>query len=248
MSRPKESVLSRCTVVALSVIIIAAVVTGVIAVSSLLKKFAYRDLGIEYDKNDVASVDEKMELEFDKGENGKDGGDVIDELQKQGKKLGVDYTIEYSDYQYKTMYLTSNEATALINERMPSLAFLTDAQIKIGEKKLVEFTSGCDLRSALDYLYPNTEINVPNSVSEMTNIYLKAVPVVKDDILYASELEMESGILEFVDVDIKSEMSVDISNMLKNAPELKLSDMHITDDGLMSLTGYLPTRAKVIEY
>lgn len=248
MKKPNESVGSRIAVVSIFSVIIVLIVCAVCFSVSIVKKFSFKDIGVEYGDEETSSLDKKLDIEYgneniDDGEE--NGGNILDELRKQGKVLGIDYTIEYSDFEYKTIVLTSSEATALINERMPSLAFLDNAQIKADKDGYVEFSTGCDVEKTVEFLFPNTEVKIPESASKMANAYAKLKLNVENDVLYARECNVESGILSFLPVTVEQNMNVEVSNVLKNAQELSITDVHVTSDGEFSISGMLPTKASV---
>lgn len=248
MKKPNESVGSRIAVISIFSVIIILVALVVCISVAIVKKFSFRDIGVEYGDEEISSLDKKLDIEY--GNEGVDGGKesddgILDELRKQGKVLGVDYTIEYSEFEYKTIVLTASEATALINERMPSLAFLDNAQIKADENGYVEFSTGCDVEKTVEFLFPNTEVEIPESASKMANAYAKLKLTVENNVLYARECNVESGILSFLPVTLEQNMNVDVSNTLKNAPELSITDVHVTSDGEFSISGMLPTKASV---
>ncbi len=250
MKKPSETIGSKIAIVSIFSVIVILLVTGVCFAVNLAKKFSYRNIGVEYGDGEISSLDKKLDIEYSNKNNGEDNsgdsGNILEELRKQGKVLGIDYTIEYSDFEYKTILLTSSEATALINERMPSFSFLNNAQIKVCDDGYVEFSTGCNVEKTVDFLFPNTDVEIPSTASETANAYVRSKLNVVNDVMYVNDCTVESGILSLLPVQIESDMQVGISNMLKNAPDLVITDIHVTTDKMFSVSGMLPTKATVV--
>ncbi len=238
----KNKVNTIIYIVLISLLAVAITVFTVLGISKITAFFKPSDLGVRYDEDDIASLDEKLDLEIS------DPNGVMDKIDTEDGDLGVDYTINYSGYKQKTVILTSSEATALINERMPSLSFFKDSQLKASKNGKVEFSATCDIRQTVNKLFPDKNIVIPSDTPVELPFSGSAKPVeVKNNKLNGTVTSLGTVVSAFLPIEKGQTFSASVENFFSTTPEMVIDDMHITDDGMISITGYLPENAEYAE-
>ncbi len=229
--------------VSISISVVLAIVLILVAI--IASGFKYKDLGVRYDGEDIKNMADNIGLTVDNAENGETLEETIARLREEGKKIGVDYTIEYSNYTDKTFELTQSEATAMLNELMPSLSFLSKTQFKLNGGGKIEISTALESQRALDLVVPGKQIDM---LPEYVNFAAAGSAYIKDNVIYFTTDSMESPILEYIATSTAPVLKGDISKVFSNTPELYISDMHQTENGTISITGTVPQNIKIIEF
>ncbi len=230
----------------LAAVVIATVIFACLGLNKAKDLVTPDDLGVEYGKDDVDSLDDKLDIEFtvpkdDTSDENKDPDDILD-----NGTIGDDYTINYTEFTQKTITLNEREMTALLNERMPSLSFFKSSQIKANADKSISFTSTCDIRKALPILFPTLEVTVPDSTPTQIPFGATLNATVKDNTADGKLISLDSLLLNLLPIKVGQEFTADISPLFSSTPELHIDDMHIDGDGMFVITGNLPTKAEII--
>ena len=80
----------------ITVSIIVLVIAAVTAVGAFMLFGNAEKPGVEYDSNDVKDVIDNIGIKSEENEKGETIEQTVERLKSEGKKLGRDYTVEYS--------------------------------------------------------------------------------------------------------------------------------------------------------
>ncbi len=237
----KETAIFTAVIAVLAVLTIVFTCLGI----SKIKNFVFpSDLGVKYDKNDLDSFDEKLDIDFTVPNTPSGDAQTPEDIMKG--EIGVDYTIKYSDFKEKTLSLTASEATAMLNERMPSLYFFKDSQIKPDENGNIAFFSKCDIRQAVEKLFPEEEFTIPEATPVKIPFGATVNASVNSNILAGKVVSLDPGVISLLPISEGQEFTADLSEFFIETPEMYISDMHVTSDGMISISGMLPSKAELI--
>lgn len=248
----------------LSVLVLAT--AGVILTVGPAIWFGPKDLGVRYTQKDFNRVmkDVGVSIKADFGDGTKyDNTEILNGsetatgyISESGKKAVKikkldykNYNWEFSNYQKKTVRVTQEEATAVLNEIAPPYFWLTDTQVKIEPDKSIKFSSSLNLRNIIRDIFHSLADKIPIKLPEKLNIYLEGKFSVKNNTIGSPPTKATSSIYTVPEkylTDKNIATFVSYFTDLFNELDLKIDVESLTiENGEFVFVGTVPTEVKV---
>jgi len=248
----------------LSVLVLAT--AGVILTVGPAIWFGPKDLGIRYTQKDFNRVmkDVGVSIKADFGDGTKyDNTEILNGsetatgyISESGKKAVKikkldykNYNWEFSNYQKKTVRVTQEEATAVLNEIAPPYFWLTDTQVKIEPDKSIKFSSALNIRNIIRDIFHSLADKIPIKLPEKLNIYLEGKFSIKNNTIGSPPTKATSSIYTVPEkylTDKNIATFVSYFTDLFNELDLKIDVESLTiENGEFVFVGTVPTEVKV---
>lgn len=228
--------------------------------------FGPKDLGIRYTQKDFNRVmkDVGVSIKADFGDGTKyDNTEILNGsetatgyISESGKKAVKikkldykNYNWEFSNYQKKTVRVTQEEATAVLNEIAPPYFWLTDTQVKIEPDKSIKFSSSLNLRNIIRDIFHSLADKIPIKLPEKLNINLEGKFSIKNNTIGSPPTKATSSIYTVPEkylTDKNIATFVSYFTDLFNELDLKIDVESLTiENGEFVFVGTVPTEVKV---
>ena len=248
----------------LSVLVLAT--AGVILTVGPAIWFGPKDLGVRYTQKDFNRVmkDVGVSIKADFGDGTKyDNSEILNGsetatgyLSESGKKAVKikkldykDYNWEFSNYQKKTVRVSQEEATAVLNEIAPPYFWLTDTQVKIEPDNSIRFSSSLNIRNIIRDIFNSFADKFPIKLPEKLNIYLEGKFSIRNNTVGSPPTKATSSIYTVPEKYLTDEnvaTFVSYFTDLFNELDLKIEIESLTiDNGEFVFVGTVPTEVKV---
>ena len=229
----------------ITVSIIVLVIAAVTAVGAFMLFGNAEKPGVEYDSNDVKDVIDNIGIKSEENEKGETIEQTVERLKSEGKKLGRDYTVEYSDFKEKTFELTSEQLTALANELMPSVTFISNSQLKLEGGDRITVYAELDTYEVMEKAFPDKSVT---GLPEKVKFSATGSITVKDNKVSFKPENISSPILEKVALSQSDELKASLSSLFSKTPELYISSAVQTENGTIAITGTVPQSLRIVEF
>ena len=167
-------------------------------------------------------------------------------LKASGDKYPIgDYEWIHSDYQEKSFELTSEEATALINEIAPAFFWFENAQIKILDNGKVEAAGTLLLAKGLNDLYPDLVDQVPFPVFEKVNLAAGGGIGIVENRLTLSADSFMTGPVEGISAEMLNDNAGFFEPLYTSVPGLIIHKLEVTSRGTFQVDALIPQRTEV---
>lgn len=231
--------------VIITVSIIVLVIAAVIAIGAFMLFGNAEKPGVEYDSNDVKDVIENIGIKPEENENGETVEQTVERLKSEGKVIGRDYTVEYSDFKEKTFELTSEQLTALVNELMPSVTFISNSQLKLEGGNRITVYAELDTYEVLEKAFPDKSVT---GLPEKVKFSATGDITVKDNKATFKPENISSPIIEKLALSQSDELKVNLSSLFSKTPDLRITSVEQTENGTITITGTVPQSLRIVEF
>lgn len=231
--------------VIITVSIIVLVIAAVTAFGTFMLFGNAEKPGVEYDSNDVKDVIDNIGIKPEENEKGETIEQTVERLKSEGKKLGRDYTVEYSDFEEKTFELTSEQLTALANELMPSVTFISNSQLKLEGGDRITVYAELDTYEVMEKAFPDKSVT---GLPEKVKFSATGSITVKNNKVSFKPENISSPILEKVALSQSDELKASLSSLFSKTPELYISSAVQTENGTIAITGIVPQSLRIVEF
>lgn len=228
--------------------------------------FGPKDLGIRYTQKDFNKVmqDVGVHITADLG-NGTtyDNTDILngsetatgyfsenDQKTVKVEKLDYkDYNWEFSDYQKKTVRVSQEQATAVLNEIAPPFFWLTDTQVKIEPGNLVKLSASLNIKNIIRDVFKSIADKIPIKLPEKLNVYLEGKFSIQNNAIGEPPTKVASSIYTVPEKYLTNDniaTFVSYFTDLFNELNLKIDveSLYIENDEFV-FVGTVPTQVKV---
>ncbi len=244
---------TRDTVVFSSVaaaLLILSVVFIILGIGRFNSIFTQKDLGVEYTQEDVDNLDDKMGIEItpppavtdNSGNSVTVPGETSPGTAPVNDSNKNDYTIVYTEYENKSVQLNATEATVLFNERIQIFSFCENIQFMPSANGTLAMSAMCDVREALAFFLPNEKINIPEGTPARVPFDIVITVTIKDNIINGTIVSVGSGLSSIAPLKPGQKFSGNMDAVNKEMAELFIEDMHVNDEGLLVISGNLPSK------
>ena len=231
--------------VIITVSIIVLVIAAVIAVGAFMLFGNAEKPGVEYDSNDVKDVIDNIGIKPEENEKGETVEQTVERLKSEGKVIGRDYTVEYSDFKEKTFELTSEQLTALVNELMPSVTFISNSQLKLEGGNKITVYAELDTYEVLEKAFPDKSVT---GLPEKVKFSATGDITVKDNKATFKPENISSPIIEKLALSQSDELKVNLSSLFSKTPDLRITSVEQTENGTITITGTVPQSLRIVEF
>ncbi|MBR6535083.1 MAG: hypothetical protein IKT65_05845 [Clostridia bacterium] len=231
--------------VIITVSIIVLVIAAVIAVGAFMLFGNAEKPGVEYDSNDVKDVIDNIGIKPEENEKGETVEQTVERLKSEGKVIGRDYTVEYSDFKEKTFELTSEQLTALVNELMPSVTFISNSQLKLEGGNRITVYAELDTYEVLEKAFPDKSVT---GLPEKVKFSATGDITVKDNKATFKPENISSPIIEKLALSQSDELKVNLSSLFSKTPDLRITSVEQTENGTITITGTVPQSLRIVEF
>ncbi len=231
--------------VIITVSIIVLVIAAVIAVGAFMLFGNAEKPGVEYDSNDVKDVIDNIGIKPEENEKGETVEQTVERLKSEGKVIGRDYTVEYSDFKEKTFELTSEQLTALVNELMPSVTFISNSQLKLEGGNRITVYAELDTYEVLEKAFPDKSVT---GLPEKVKFSATGDITVKDNKATFKPENISSPIIEKLALSQSDELKVNLSSLFSKTPDLRITGVEQTENGTITITGTVPQSLRIVEF
>lgn len=231
--------------VIITICVIVAIIAALVAVGAFLLFGNPEKPGVEYGNDDVNQLVDNIGITVEENEKGETLEQTIDRLKEEKKELGKDYTVEYSDFAEKTFELTSEQLTAMVNELMPSVTFISNSQLKLEGDDRISVYAELDTYEALAMAFPDKEIGgLPDKVKFSATGTIS----IKDNVVVFTPEKISSPIMEKLADSYSKELKASVSSLFSSTPELYIKSAGQTENGTITITGTVPQSMKIVEF
>ncbi len=244
---PKKKKRPGCFIVV--IILLAVLGAGIYFVLSLFGIIGSKNLGVKYTEADYKSAMKKIgtEVTFE-GKSGTDLRDFTKGLKKTGEKYPIaDYEWKHSDYQEKSFELTSEEASAFLNEVAPAIWWFEDQQIHVLPGGEIEASGTALLKKAINDLYPELEEVIPFPMFEKVNLYAKGRISIKENQLDLQADTFKTGPIEGISAQILNENANYFESLYTSVPGLIIHSLEINDNGKIKIDALIPQKTEIVK-
>lgn len=231
--------------VIITVSIIVLVIAAVIAIGAFMLFGNAEKPGVEYDSNDVKDVIDNIGIKPEENEKGETVEQTVERLKSEGKVIGRDYTVEYSDFKEKTFELTSEQLTALVNELMPSVTFISNSQLKLEGGNRITVYAELDTYEVLEKAFPDKSVT---GLPEKVKFSATGDITVKDNKATFKPENISSPIIEKLALSQSDELKVNLSSLFSKTPDLRITSVEQTENGTITITGTVPQSLRIVEF
>jgi len=191
--------------------LLVLVTAGVVLTIGPAIWFGPKDLGVRYTQKDFNTVMKGVgvSIKADFGDGTKyDNTEILNGsetatgyISEDGKKAikikkldYQDYNWTFSNYQKKTIRVTQEEATAVLNEIAPPYFWLTDTQVKIEPDNSIKFSSSLNIRNIIRDIFQSLADKIPIKLPEKLNVYLEGRFSIKNNTIGSPPTKATSSI------------------------------------------------------
>ncbi|MPM95239.1 hypothetical protein SDC9_142393 [bioreactor metagenome] len=224
--------------------VVAIVASAVIILSSLPDFLNPKNLGITYTEENYQSAVNKIGLNITfNGMTSDELREYTKKLKESGEKLNInDYTWEQSDYERKTFTLTSEEATAFLNEVAPAFYWFSNQQIKVGSDGKIEASGTLYLRKAVNELYPELSTKIPFPLFEKVNLYSKGSIHIENNSLTLDTDELEAGLINTISPQMLEDNAGYFNKLYSCVPGLEIYSLNVNEAGEIAVDALIPQK------
>jgi len=244
---PKKKKRPGCFIAVL--ILLAILGAGTYFVLSLFGMIGSKNLGVQYTEADYQSAMGKIgtDIIFE-GKSGTDLRDLSKELKKTGEKLPIaDYEWKHSDYQEKSFTLTSEEASAFLNEVAPAIWWFEDQQIHVLPDGEIEASGTALLKKAMNDLYPELVQMIPFPMFDKVNLYAKGRISIKENQLDLQADTFKTGPIEGISAKMLNENAYYFEKLYTSVPGLIIHSLEVNRSGEIEVDALIPQLTEIIK-
>lgn len=230
-------------------LVVLVIVLGIIGVVGYFAANVFgllppKNLGITYTEADFQSALAKIgtEIVFE-GKSGDELRAYTKQLKKEGTKFSIDdFEWYHSDYQRKQFELTSQEATAFLNEIAPGFWWFENQQIKVLSDGTIEASGTGLLRKALNDLHPHLIGVIPIPIFERVNLYAKGRISINENNLYLNAESFSIGGIAAVSATDLNQNAHYFEALYKSVPGLVIHSLEVKDNGNIAVDALIPQK------
>lgn len=204
-----------------------------------------RDLGITYGEAERKAAVEKVGTVI--SYKGLSGGEMEQALEKDLSEGAIaDFTWHFSNYEKTDVTFTQEEFSALVNNPIPGLNWLSGVQIKAqnGDWSL---SAQADVKRLSRDVFSDVVGQIPNLPSDKINIFASGEMKIINNTFVWTPAELSAGSMQlqsYMNEETTAAVNGYMERLYKIVPDIYIERLEITEEGIR-LLGTLPKTLEI---